>query len=115
MADIIIDVEAFQCERPIMKEIYRNGGAYRFNWSSKWDDYIAMGINATIKIYYVGDFQPEQLYQGTAIPFPGNADMYPITDHPPIGFDQTDFRIVFEVEGSCKFEFLIPYSQVITN
>ena len=114
MSNIIFNVAALECEKPIMKDIYREGGSYKFNWSSKWDEYNAIGINATIRMFYKGDFQPEKEYLGTGLPFPGNADMYPISDHPPTGFDQTDFRFVFEIEDTCSFEFIIPYSQVIT-
>lgn len=116
MSDIIINVDALQCQSPVMGDTYRTGGTYKFNWSSVWDDYVALGMNAQIRLYYSGDFQPEQPYTGIALPLPGNANMYEISDQFG-GFDQVNFRIVFDVDNGdgCSFTFNIPYSSVITN
>jgi hypothetical protein len=112
MSDIIINVDALVCETPVMGTIYRQNG-YMFNWQSVWDDYVVLGINATIRLFYASDGMPEQEYQGSFLPLPGNADMYHITDVFG-GFDQTNFRIVFEVPDSCTFTFTIPYSEVVS-
>lgn len=121
MADIIIDVEAFQCQEPIVKDTFRVGNGYLFNWSSIWDDYVAMGINATIDLWYSWDGGNQNVhYSGTSLPLPGNADMYLIpytvdsgADGDLPGHDQMDFRLVFSVEpDGCTFTYNIPYSQI---
>lgn len=123
MSNIIIDVGAFECQEPIMKETYRFNEGYRFNWESLWDNYITMGINATIDMWYSWDGGNQNLhYSGTSLPFPGNANMFVIpystnggVDGNLPGHDQMDFRFVFEIEGICTFTYNIPYADIINT
>jgi hypothetical protein len=118
MGNIIINAAEFQCESPVIGTTYRNissGGGYVFNWTSEWDNYATLGLNTQIRLFYIGDGQPEQLYTGVAIPLPGNANSLQISDQ--FGFyDQTDFRLVFDIDNgdTCSYTFNIPYSSIIT-
>jgi hypothetical protein len=114
MSDIIINVAEFQCESPIMGATYRDlgsGGAYIFNWTSQWDNYIALGLNAQVRLFYSGDGNPEVEYTNQTMP--GNANQLVISDLP--GYDTTSFKVVFNVDGgdTCSFTFDIPYSSII--
>ena len=111
MANIIISVEEFQCESPIIGTTYRQGGNYIFNWTTKGNEYNALGLVAEIRLFYIPETtQPEEPYTAQAVPF--NADNFDIG---PLPYDQTSFRLEFLVDGgdTCYYSIDIPYSSII--
>jgi hypothetical protein len=112
MGNIIFNVAEFQCQSPVIGDTFRQGANYIFNWTSEWDNYIALGLNATVRLFYSGDGQPYQEY--TAVSIPGNANSFLVDQL--IGYDTTSFKVVFDIDGgdTCSFNFDIPYSSIIT-
>lgn len=113
MANIVFNVDEFRCEEPIIGDTHRFGNEWRFKWDSKWDIYVAMGINAKVRLFYKGDGNPEVEYLNQTLP--GVAEPFILNDIP--SYDGVDFRLLFEVDDgtTCTYTFLIPNSSVIIN
>lgn len=113
MANIIFNIDAFVCESPIVGDTFRQGASYIFNWETKGDDYTALGLNVSIKLFYTPEIVlPEEEY--TAVPIPFIANSFLVDQLP--GFDQVSFRLEFSVDdgNTCYYSIDIPYSSIIT-
>lgn len=112
MADIVINIDAFQCSPPNIGDTYRltTATGYLFNYDWLGDLYISYGLSATVQLFYSGDGAPFTEYTSN---LPNTAIDY-LVDL-PINFDQVDFRIIFRVENGtvCEYIFNIPYSSLI--
>jgi hypothetical protein len=111
MANIIYNIAEFQCVSPVMGDTFRQGGEWRFNWTSQWDLYTSLGLNTNIKLFYSGDGQPEVEYTNQTIP--ANANSFLIDDI--INFDTVNFRVLFTIDNgtTCSKQFIIPNSSII--
>ena len=112
MGNMIINVEEFQCEAPIVGSTYRQANQYIFNWTSKGDDYFTLGLNVTMKLFYGVDGDPTNTeYTSSVIPF--NAINFV---GPNVPNDMTSFRLQFSVDdgATCLYNIDIPYSSIIT-
>lgn len=113
MSNIIVNAAPFQCEAPVVGNVYRNGSTYIFNWTSKGDLYQSYGLPTTIKLFYFPETSPPEIeYTGQQIPF--NADNFTINYY--FNYDMTSFRLELRVdtgdEEGCYHSIEIPYSQI---
>jgi hypothetical protein len=112
MGNIIINIDEFQCESPIVGDTFRQGNVYTFNWTSKGNEYQALGLVAEMRLFYKPEIVlPEEQY--TAVPIPFNANSFVVDQL--LGYDQVSFRLEFLVDGgdTCYYSIDIPYSSII--
>lgn len=111
MGNIIINTDAFVCESPVIGNTYRQGGNYIFNWTTKGNEYTALGLATEIRLFYIPETVfPEEPYTSQPVPF--NANNFDIGS---LSYDQTSFRLEFLVNGgdTCYYSIDIPYSSII--
>ena len=112
MGNIIMNVAEFVCESPVIGNTYRQGNIYTFNWTSKGNEYEALGLVVQMRLFYKPEIVlPEEEY--TAVPIPFNANSFVVDQLP--GYDQVSFRLEFIVDGgdTCFYSIDIPYSSII--
>lgn len=112
MANIIFNIKEFECESPVLGDIYRLGGDYQFNYTSKGNLYESYGLDVSLKLFYrLEEVQPEEEY--TTQPMPYNASDFVVG---PFNADLISFRLEFIVdngdENTCYKNINIPYSQI---
>ena len=111
MANININVEAFQCEPIQLGPVYRQAQSYKFTWDTLGDQYLAWGMNVTIKLYYMYEnVPPYEEYTAQTIPF--STSGFEVNQLP--GHDTMSFRLQMIVEGECTETVDIPSSSIIT-
>jgi len=112
MGNIIMNVAEFVCEAPVIGNTYRQGATYTFNWTTKGNEYEALGLSVAIRLFYLGDLNPPE-HEYTAVTIPFNANSFLVDQLP--GYDQTSFRLEFIVDGgdTCYYSIDIPYSSII--
>lgn len=112
MANIVFNIKNFECEAPVLGDIYRTGSNYEFNYTSKGDLYEGYGLDTSLKLFYrLEEVQPEQEYTDQTMPY--NANNFVVG---PFNADIISFRLEFRVdngdENTCYKNIYIPYSQI---